>query len=236
MEIVADKKALAMFSYPLPADDKKSIDCLVGVSEEVKKCRRCGVPFTPAKYYNSNSNGSSGAPPCRYHQGRVERISGLRVYNCCQAPYCDSRGCCTFEWHVFEGYKRGDPAPRYNSINFVPGRGIKRNIIGLDAEMFYTVGGYEVSRLTLVDFFNESVLLDVLVEPRCSPVLDYNTKFSGVSAKSYESKELEVLSFDEMKERLSHFIGPETILIGHSLDNDLLVLEVREREQCCLSY
>jgi RNA exonuclease 1 len=98
--------------------------------------------------------------------------------------------------------------------------------VALDAEMFYTVGGYEVSRLTLVDFETEATLLDVLIEPRCAPVLDYNTKWSGVSAESYRSGELQVLKFAEAQKRLAEFIGSETILIGHSLDNDLRVLEV----------
>ena len=35
-----------------------------------------------------------------------------------------------------------------------------------------------------------------------------------------------MLSFEEMRGKLAEIIGDETILIGHSLDNDLRVLEV----------
>lgn len=98
--------------------------------------------------------------------------------------------------------------------------------------MFYTRGGYEVSRVTLVDFFTEGVLLDCLVLPRYGPVLDYNTRFSGITAEMYSadagagSGALQVFSFDQVKEMLARLIRPETILIGHSLENDLTVLEV----------
>lgn len=221
--IVAGNEMLKEYSYPLSLFPEQSADSLVGLFESVKGCRRCGVPFIPAKYYSDDAGNRSGV--CRYHSEKPERIGGLRVYGCCQAPVGDNNGCCTFEWHVFKGYKRGDPLPRYEQLNNPM---VGRTAVALDAEMFYTVGGYEVSRVTLIDFFTETTLLDVLVLPRCPPVLDYNTKWSGVSAELYEGGgELEVMEFEAMKGRLREFIGEETILIGHSLDNDLLVLEVK---------
>ena len=219
-EIVANKDSLNEYTYPLPCDSA-GISVLVDCFDTTKSCRRCGVNFVPFKYYNKSDGSSSKS--CRYHSGKVEKVGGLRVYGCCHAPVGDSHGCETGEWHVFEGYKKGDPTPRFPSFT---SRSANRNIVALDAEMFYTVGGYEVSRLTLVDFHTESTLFDVLIEPRHVPVLDYNTKWSGVSVESYESGDFEVLKFEEMKMKLGEFIGKETILIGHSLDNDLRVLEV----------
>ncbi len=222
--IVAGIDRLREYSYPLTFDSDEGVaDSLVGRSESVKGCRRCGVPFVPSKYYSDSAGARRDV--CRYHSEKPERIGGMRVYGCCHAPIGDANGCCTFEWHVFEGYKRGDPLPRYRPLEFKNSCRTAA-VVALDAEMFYTAGGYEASRVTLVDFFTESTLLDVLVRPRCTPVLDYNTKWSGVSSESYDQGDLEVLDFEEMKTRMSDFVGEETILIGHSLDNDLLVLEV----------
>lgn len=222
MGILASKEMLVEYSYPTNYNGNSGPTSLAGRSESSQTCRRCGINFTPSKYYGVTEKSSERI--CRYHEGRIEKIGGLRVYGCCQAPVGDANGCETREWHVFEGFKKGDPVPRFsklqNAMNLC-------NAVALDAEMFYTAGGYEVSRVTAVDFFTEASLLDILVRPRHPPVLDYNTKWSGVSAESYESDELPVLQFDEMKAKLAEIIGEETILIGHSLDNDLRVLEVR---------
>lgn len=223
-EIVAGKESLSEYSYPLQVSDPQEPgDTLVQVFNSVKVCRRCGKPFTPSKYYKDTAASEAA---CRYHHGKIEKIGGLRVYGCCQAPINDANGCCTHDWHVFEGYKRGEPLPRYHRLNYNLSSSEKSAVVALDAEMSYTVGGYEVSRVTLVDFFTESTLLDLLVLPRCPPVLDYNTKWSGVSAESFNRGDLEVVSFEAMRERIAQIVGEETILIGHSLDNDLLVLEV----------
>lgn len=54
-----------------------------------------------------------------------------------------------------------------------------------------------------------------------------------MSAESFESGEYPVLGFDEARDRLAAIIGVETILIGHSLDNDLRVLEVNTMMRNC---
>ena len=237
--LLADKTILQEFNYPLKCESDNNISSgssvygdynSINTDTDVKRnCRRCGITFSPIKYYATYPVSPSH---CRYHSGKTEKIGGLRVYGCCQAPIGDSSGCETFDWHVFEGYKRGDPAPIYSPLNRVrdePRRMRVRGVVALDAEMFYTVGGYEASRLTIVDFHTESTLLDVLIKPRAPPVLDYNTKWSGVSAELYDTDGggLEVLDFNEAKGRMKEIIDWDTILIGHSLDNDLRVLEVK---------
>ena len=229
-EILASKEILAEYFYPIKCDEFDKTE-LVGSSDSPQRCRRCGITFTPSKYYAhiDQSNGPTERM-CRYHEGKIEKIGGLRVYGCCQAPVGDSNGCETRPWHVFEGFKKNDPITRFPKLNGkddTANSSLKAVAVALDAEMFYTVGGYEVSRVTAVDFFSEESLLDVLVLPRHPPVLDYNTKWSGVSADSYKSGELPVLGFAEMQAKLAEIIGEETILIGHSLDNDLRVLEVK---------
>lgn len=231
MGISASKEMLGEYFYPARYDENNSKTpptSLAGCSESAQSCRRCGINFTPSKYYKPPTE-KSNERICRYHEGKIEKIGGLRVYGCCQSPVGDGNGCETRDWHVFEGFKKGDPAPRFAKLRSSSREAVVSKAVALDAEMFYTVGGYEVSRVTAVDFFTEETLLDLLVRPRHAPVLDYNTKWSGVSAESYESGELPVLEFEEMKGRLAEIIGAETVLIGHSLDNDLRVLEVRLR-------
>lgn len=215
--ILASKASLTEYTYPHPSAEEKTV--YVECTGSPKQCRRCGITFIPLKHYSD----ADGVNVCRYHSEKAERIGGLRVYGCCHAPVGDSNGCRTSSKHVFEGYCKDDPAPKFPSF---PMNENNIRAAALDAEMSHTVGGYEVSRVTLVDFFTEKTLLDVLVKPRCGPVLDYNTKWSGVSAESFVSGEYPVLEFEEAKGQLAQFIGPETILIGHSLDNDLRVLEV----------
>lgn len=227
LALAASKSSLDMYSYPLISDEaNKSI--LVHCSTDRKSCRRCGMKFVPSAYYAESSE--VARQPCRFHGGRVEKIGGLRVYGCCQAAVGDANGCETHEYHVFEGFNpRDDPTPRFPRLPSSLLSGSKA--VALDAEMCYTSGGYEVSRLTMVDFFSEATLLDVLVLPRCPPVIDYNTKWSGVDAKSFVEGKLAVRGFDEAIREVAQFIGPETIIIGHSLDNDLKVLEVNNHNK-----
>lgn len=224
--ISASRGMLAQFSYPTLFEAKTPTSqpsTLVGCFETPQNCCRCGINFTPSKEYSPVES-----PPervCRFHKRRIKRVGRSKVYECCNSTVGSTEGCEVRKWHVFEGYKRGDPFPRYPKLESTKSDLI-RKAVALDAEMFYTTGGYEVSRVTVVDFFTEETIIDVMVLPRHPIVLDYNTQFSGVTAESYTSGELPVLEFAELKEKLAEIIGDSTILIGHSIDNDLQLLEV----------
>ena len=56
------------------------------------------------------------------------------------------------------------------------------------------------------------------------PIVDYNTRFSGVSAK--DLKRGPVKSLKDVQNDLLGFINANTILMGHSLENDLRALKV----------
>ena len=221
-EIVASEDILKEYIYPEMTENAIP-DTLVNRTTTQRTCRRCGTCFTPSKYYSTHP-----IPPpdhsCRYHPGKTEKIGGMRVYGCCHAGIGDDKGCETGDWHVFSGYRRGEAIPRFHGLQNEKCE--LKNAVALDAEMSYTSGGYEVSRLTILDFFTENTILDILILPRCPPILDYNTKWSGINSEMYETGQWPVVNFEEAKEMIGRIVGPETILIGHSLDNDLRVLEV----------
>jgi RNA exonuclease 1 len=95
-------------------------------------------------------------------------------------------------------------------------------LASVDCEMCFTVGGFEVVRVSVVDEAG-AIMFDSLVRPRF-PVVDYNTEFSGVDERSLAAVQL---TFDEMRRRLFEMISARTILVGQSLQSDLKALQVR---------
>lgn len=185
--ILANKASLGEYNYPELAENESECSVFVACSSETKPCRRCGINFVPFDHYKeikADNEEEVNKSVCRYHSEKPERIGGLRVYGCCHAPVGDSNGCTSKSRHVFEGFdykSRGGGEvklnPKFPSLPKNKNSNPKMAAaVALDAEMLYTIGGYEVSRLTVVDFFTEKTLMDVLIKPRCGPVLDYNTK------------------------------------------------------------
>lgn len=81
-------------------------------------------------------------------------------------------------------------------------------------------------RLTLVDFFSAEALIDKLVYPSVQ-MLHYNTKWSGVTRTAMEvakSKGNCIFGRDKAREAIWNFVGPFTMVIGHSANNDLISL------------
>ena len=85
--------------------------------------------------------------------------------------------------------------------------------------MSYTTAGMECTRVTVVSYEGE-ILLDELVLPSF-PVLDLNTRWSGISDLSNAK-----FSLDDIQRKIAELSGPETILAGHGLENDLNVLRL----------
>lgn len=56
---------------------------------------------------------------------------------------------------------------------------------------------------------------------------DLNTRFSGIHPEEYAARA--VLSLESVQRALGRFIGADTILIGHALDNDLRALRLVHR-------
>ena len=97
----------------------------------------------------------------------------------------------------------------------------KCNLLAIDCEMCYTIGGFELGRVTIVDESSQ-IIYDHLVKPLYS-VIDYNFEFSGLTPE-FPSKATK--TFEQAQQDILNLINSETILVGQSLESDLKTLRV----------
>ncbi|KAG9102215.1 hypothetical protein FS749_011644 [Ceratobasidium sp. UAMH 11750] len=95
-------------------------------------------------------------------------------------------------------------------------------IIAIDCEMCETEDGKVLARVCAVDYSTEEVVYDQLVQPD-KPVIDYLTQFSGITAEQLAPITLKLA---DAQTSLLEIIDGNTILLGHSLENDLRALKL----------
>lgn len=86
----------------------------------------------------------------------------------------------------------------------------------------------ELAQLCAVDALTGEVLVDVLVQPR-GRVVNWRTRYSGVTRQVLEEAKSQgtcVTGWEEARSLLLDHIDASTILVGHSLDNDLPMLRL----------
>ena len=94
-------------------------------------------------------------------------------------------------------------------------------MLSVDCEMCYTKNGLELTRVTVLDV-NHKEVYDQFVQPE-DPILDYNTKYSGITAETLKGV---TKTLKEVQLEFLRIVAMETILVGHSLENDLCQLKV----------
>ena len=97
-----------------------------------------------------------------------------------------------------------------------------RSILAMDCEMCRVQGGeMALTRISLVEW-DGNVLLDDLVQPN-KPIIDYLTPYSGITPAKLEKV---TTNLKDIQDRLLKEITPKHILIGHSLNADLMALKL----------
>ncbi|TFK55937.1 hypothetical protein OE88DRAFT_1621054 [Heliocybe sulcata] len=191
------------------------------------KCERCKEQFLVKRM--------ELADECTFHWGRPysKQVNGerMRIYSCCGKPTGESEGCHKGP-HVFYETKPEELHARHAFSPTRPpstpesGSGSKDtvlDVVALDCEMIYTTGGMRVARVSVVDgsgaeVFDQLVRMDDGVH-----VIDYNTRFSGITPEEHAKA---VLTLSSIRQSLDAFISSETILVGHALENDLKTLRM----------
>ncbi|CAL4108463.1 unnamed protein product, partial [Meganyctiphanes norvegica] len=212
--------------YPRPDPEEKG-KAVIKVLDKRKKispssterhCDRCNTLYVVDKWGFPTSS-----KQCSHHWGRMykRRAPGglTAMYSCCSGDMT-SEGCNIASTHV--------------SINFLPKelRGYVRTlpknskngdfgIYALDCEMCYTTAGNELTRLTIIDA-EDNLVYDTLIKPD-NPIIDYNTRFSGITEEDMEDV---TTTIREVQTSCLTRFSDKTILIGHSLESDLHALKI----------
>jgi len=95
------------------------------------------------------------------------------------------------------------------------------DVVAMDCEMIYTTAGMRLAHVSVVDGGGCTLLDEPVRMEDDIKIIDLNTRFSGVT--NLDSVHLQLQS---VKEILSSSISKSTIIIGHSLENDLKALRI----------
>lgn len=205
-------------------NEAKIRECLVNV----KSCVRCHSNFyvnESGDYYSKDS--------CYYHPGKQERLaknggSYVTAYSCCGNPL-HYQGCTSNKYHVWTGLENGYNGPYDGFVTTqqpdYTADDDNYGVYAIDCEMCYTLYGLELTKVTLIKS-DGRLVYEKLVKPT-APIVDYNTRFSGITEKLLSTRSVKTLQ--EVQIDLLRYISARTILIGHAINNDLRVLKMIHR-------
>ncbi|VVC87721.1 unnamed protein product [Leptidea sinapis] len=151
---------------------------------------------------------------CVYHWGRISSDSR---HTCCDA-HLGSKGCSTARFHVWSGTRPGMNGPLEG---YVRARSPRGGVYAIDTEMCYTTAGLELASIAVIAADGRLVYRS-LVKPS-SPVVDHNTRFSGIRPRDLARA---TKTLRDVQNDILGFVGNDTILIGHALENDLRSLKL----------
>ncbi|CAB3382112.1 Hypothetical predicted protein [Cloeon dipterum] len=204
-------------------DSKKNAE-IAKNTEKDRKCERCNTKYRVEMDSNGVPKPLDENNLCKFHSGWIKyRIDGERYYSCCKedpdfGPYDP---CTTDTYHISEypGFFNKES----EIVSSATSSGSNKAVYALDCEMCVTVNGYECCRVTVVDEEYE-VVYESLVKPD-DMIIDYKTQFSGITKETMENGPSK--SLKEVQDDLLELIKEDTILMGHSINNDLKSLKLR---------
>ena len=191
--MVAKPEILAQYNYitsmPSESEIKRALEA-VETSQHYEQCDRCKSRFQVFPGRRQGDGALSTGGECIHHASNRTHRSGLQlIHNCCNEEVGKSRGCTSSKSHV---YKVDSPARLAAVLPFVetprnPKAAKKgKKAIALDCEMGYTTKGFELIRLTAVDYPSGKVVIDTLVRPE-GEILDLNSPYSGIYPNDFAS-------------------------------------------------
>ncbi|XP_067678150.1 RNA exonuclease 1 homolog [Haliotis asinina] len=224
---IMNEEQLRENGYPRPSEqagshakfyaERKEKDVILKQHE--KNCARCGKRFIV--FPNGNYNREE---ECVYHWGKAwkKRVDRALVssYNCCGGDL-GAEGCQVCKFHVFESNKSENVTGYMKTIPSSPPIDGDYGVYAMDCEMVYTKGGMELARVTVIDPESKPVY-ETLVKPSF-PVIDYNTRFSGLTEEDLQDV---TTSLRDVQAVLLSLFTDKTILIGHSLESDLISVKI----------
>lgn len=92
----------------------------------------------------------------------------------------------------------------------------------IDCEFCDAASGKVLTRFSMVNFKNE-VVYDTYVKPE-EEIIDYKTRYSGITKELLEGVET---TLKDVQKKVASIISSSDVLIGHSLESDLKVLQLR---------
>ncbi|XP_050400601.1 RNA exonuclease 1 homolog [Patella vulgata] len=191
----------------------------VTLKDYEKVCCRCGKRFIvyPDCEYGTKEQ-------CSYHWGKAwkRRIAGSieTRYTCCSGEL-GSNGCAISKAHAYETNKYENTTGYMKTLPTSPPIDGNYGVYAMDCEMVYTTGGMELARVTVVGSDKQPVY-ESLVKPDY-PVIDTNTRFSGIEDKDLENV---TTTLRNVQAVLLSLFNDQTILLGHSLESDLIAVKL----------
>uniref|UniRef100_A0A1B6CG47 Exonuclease domain-containing protein n=1 Tax=Clastoptera arizonana TaxID=38151 RepID=A0A1B6CG47_9HEMI len=234
IKIVLTNEELETEGYPLSLDTEENCAYIsqqgrsyftqyetLWDDENAYKCINCG------KYFHVNEQGfSTDEKECEFHWGKLynkpsAQKSFIKKYSCCNGE-SGSIKCYSQTYHVRElrnldclknFIKFPEPSKEFKESDY--------GVFSIDCEMVYTTIGMELARVSVVDI-NCRIIYDNYVKPS-NPIVDYITRYSGITPQIMENVSI---TLQDVQRDLSSFINSKTILVGHSLNSDLIQLKV----------
>ncbi|KAH7413602.1 hypothetical protein DE146DRAFT_638153 [Phaeosphaeria sp. MPI-PUGE-AT-0046c] len=164
---------------------------------------------------------------CQFHPGTVVN----KHWTCC-SQHVAQKPCAGTYAHSLHRQSLHDLSSLYQfhtTPPFRPYRGSSmRAAVALDCEMGTAESGdVELIRISMVDYFTGEILINSLVQPSVR-MAHLNTKYSGVTFADLNNARRAgkcLRGTDGARRAVWSYIGPETVVIGHGVGNDLRALK-----------